>query len=413
MTPHTTRSPLALLATNRRYLLFTLVVLMPAVAFGALTTARAALAMSAFGGAVGLGSIAVVISLAAGAAAIPSGAISDAFGPRTVFLVSGLASATVNAVTAWMAVTGQLTALNFMVLAGVDGAFAAMNATSFVPMQVSLVEPRDRGSAQIVHVLRLSLGALIGTFIAGVVAAPAAVAFAASLIVAVFNLIAWRIARPSRTHDKSRTRSTVRIDLRGLLATVRGNRPLAYLITLLVVLTFVIPTQLVGLVLADNGLLRYGYQASMAGLLGFLAARLVLMATGLRLPPRGTMLITMSIYTGVTLVGAVLLYADLLLGNIPLVLALVFIASLASGIALEFNSALVQQLCPDAIRGRITGLITSGRAIMTAIGAFVATTIQLALDEPELVGTLTVLGILVLVLTRGFARIPNPDRMPS
>lgn len=404
------RSPLALLASNARFTALSLVLLVPAIAFGALSVARGSDAARLYGGAAGIGELAVVMALAAAATAIPAGAVCDAVNPRVVFVATALVGGSTNLVVGVASLFGHLPFGLYVALAAVDGSMAAMNATALIPMQTALVAPRDTGAAQIVSTLRLSVGVLLGTLIAGVVANSTAVSLVGGLVVATFSVLAWVIARPGRHIGGERTAprpSAPPTRTRDLVALLRRYPSLSYTVVVLLVLHLVIPTQLVGVVLADNDMLPVGYKVLMAGILAAIIARAVLIVTGLRLPAQRTLVASFGLYTAVAAFAALLLYRDVLLTNLPLTLVLVFLATFGSSLAVEFTAALVQQACPDPIRGRVTGLITSARGVMTAAGAFLATSIQVIADEPELLAVLSILAIVVLVSTRGFARMPQ------
>ena len=404
------RSPLALLGANPRFALLSLVMLMPAMSFGAVGVARVREATYVFGGVAGIGTIATVAALAAGVAAIPAGAIADAINPRIVFVVASFLGALVNIVGTVLAMRDALQPGQFMMLAAFDGAIAAINSTSVVPMQMSLVDSADTGAAQIVHVVRLSVGALVGTIVANVFSNTGTVVLVSSALLASSSLIAWFLVRPSAVQSAGRARRHTRASIGDVFRVIGADHGLRNAIVVMLAMNLVVPTQLVAVVLADNQLSRFSFPAAMAGLIGALGARLVLMKTGLALPVTRTLRTTFGFYTALTAFGAILLWFDALLGRLPLVVIMVFLGTAASSITLEFTSALVQQTCPDDIRGRITGLLTSARALMTAIGATLATSIQISADEPELVTVLALAALAVLVGSRGFSRIPDPSR---
>jgi MFS family permease len=383
-----------------------------AMGYGALTQTRTAVAASTFGGAAGIGGVAIVLAVAGAAAALTSGALSDRRGPRPVFVATTIGAAAVNLSTAALLAGGHLSLAVFVVAVASAAVFTAMNMTAVVPLSMGIAGMQARAAVQIVNMLRMAIGIMAGLWLAGTVARPVPTLLIAAVVVPTCSLIAAAIAtrapvpsRPPNSAGGSNPRVTT-----GVLATLRAERPLMAAFWLLLVLDLVVPSQLVAIVLTDNDLFHRVHQLLLAGLVGVLISRLTLLVTGLRLRVRLAMLGAFSTYTAVAVIGAFLLVRGSLLSNHALVVAFVFVASMTSAFTLEVASALVQQRCPDEVRGRITGALQAGRTLMTSAGVALAATVQVAADEAPLVAGLAALAVLVLVITRGFATI---DERPA
>ncbi len=403
------QSPLALLRANPRFVGFTIVMFPAAMALGAFTQTRTASAANSSAGTAGIGAVTMAIAIAAAAAALLSGGLSDRFGARVVFIVTTLAALAVNLVGNFLALASATTAISFLLTSAAGGAIAAMNMTSLVPMSMGIAPPEARSAVQIVNMLRMAVGVMFGVWLAGLIAQPVIVGFVSTAMIAACSLAAAALspaggaAKPDAPDSAAPGRSGAGIA--GTLAVLRHEPLLRTTILVLLALDVVIPSQLVAVVLSDNQLFKHYHTLVLAGLAGALVSRLILTLTGLRIRVRAWLLTAFSAYTVACLVGALLFHTQVLLSSQVLMAAAVFIGSVTSGFAIEVNAALVQQRCPDEIRGRITGTVQAGRTLMTAVGVAIAATLQVATDEAPLMLALAVLSILVLLATRGFAVI--------
>ncbi|MBM3687308.1 MAG: MFS transporter, partial [Actinobacteria bacterium] len=155
-----------------RFALFMLLMVPAAGTIGAKEAARLDYVTDAFGSALGIGSVGAVIAVGTAIAGSVAGPLCDRINPRGVLLLSFAMIAASNLVTVALLIQGALATGLIEVLAFWYGLAFGIGVPALLKLQAALVPLDARGSAEIINILRLSVGGIIGVFLARISPSP-------------------------------------------------------------------------------------------------------------------------------------------------------------------------------------------------------------------------------------------------
>ena len=378
-----------------------LIVLPTAIALGAKEVARLQYVTEVFGGAGGIGTVGAVVAVAVAVGGATSGPLCDRINPRGVLIISMLGVACSNILSSTLISSGELTVPLVLLIAVVDGGSLGVGAPALLKVQAALVPSDARGSAEIVNIFRLSIGAVIGLVLASLSPSPALTLLMGGVVTfAVVAGVAWVTSGISATPGTS-----IRGDRAGLWSTLAALPSLRYVVIADLVLTFTIPTQLSNVVLAEEGDVSLILPVLLAGVLGVLSGRLILVATGSTGAVRTQLLIAFGLFIGVALLAVPATVSGLTFESGLVFAGLILAGSAASSYVLGLLAALVQQKVPDEVRGALSGFMAAARSLLVAGAAAFITAVIVPLSSAAVVITVCVLAVVALAVVRGFAGV--------
>ncbi len=387
------------LAGNRRIFGFIAVLLGTTIGGNALAVARVG-----FVGQSGLpdATLGLVISLGllvSAVVAFPAGAWVDRANPRRLLLLAMTFTGLVNLVTGLLMLSDRLSLPLLIALQVTDTAAVMVQIPAILSIQAALVAPGVRGSAQIVNLTGVGLGAVIGSLAASTVADPGVVFVGTGVLFVFTGVAAFLVSRPARF--VSRARVALRETVRQVVPRVRQTPGLPAVLAADVVMRTMVPTSLIGTLLLDlNVPYRVGQTAAAASV-GYLLGNLTLSVRGIHGRLRRRLLIC---YTGY---ACVLVIAAALLGNGPsahgspelIMIVLVAAGTALAAHALGISSALVQQRSPDEIRGRLIGLLViPTRALQALTASLLVAAVTVGTAQIVLAGLAVIVVAAVLAL---------------
>ena len=389
-----------------RFALFMLLMLPAAGTIGAKEVARLDFVTDAFGSALGIGSVGAVIAVGTAIAGSIAGPLCDRINPRGVLILSFAIIATGNLVTVALLVQGALATGLIEVLAFVDGLAFGIGVPALLKLQAAMVPPDARGSAEIINILRLSVGGIIGVFLARISPSPEVTLTACAATLAVVGIGVAALTRSVRPAvSASTTPGQQGGGLDGLRRVLRDMPTLRYIVIADLVITFVVPTQLSNVVLVDEGNESLVLLVLLGGVVGVMVGRLSLVVTGSLGPVRRQLFGVFTAYAIVCIVSVLALSAGWLLASGLVAGAFVFLGSATSSYCLGLLAALVQQNVPDHVRGALSGLMAAARSLLIALAASIITLVVLPFSALAVLILLSVLTVGSLSLLRGFRGI--------
>lgn len=391
------------LAPTPRLFVYMAALLIPAISLGAREVARWQYLNDTFDSEWGLGLTAALAAVVIAVTGLYFGRITDRRDPRPFVVVAtsiGALTATVaglaiilGGVTPWLAVT----------LAIADGFAFGMGSVALLKTQASFVRPGAEGATEIVNILRLGIGGVVGALIAGAMPNPQTTLLAVAVVILVANVFVWKVMMPVVMRPAPAANVLNPGAFRTYLRSSDSPRSLLVIDLLLAV---IIPTQLVNLVLIDLDLPELASTSIAAGMAGVLAGRMLLTVLGFRGNPRLLLIISVLGLCLTQLVGAIALQDNWLVRQALLLPAIVIIGSLMSTYAQGLTAAIIQQQVTDAYRGRFSSLVVAGRNVLISIGVLLGTFIAVYWDAQVLLTTLALSLILLTVGTRAFRAVP-------
>lgn len=374
--------------------------------------ARLEYGLSTTGNVSGVGVIAGSFSIAVAVTSVFGGRAADRFRPRSI-LVTGLAlTAVISSLIALLIATDRMTIVTLVMLSAAEGVAAAFLLPAVIKGQAAIVAADAKGSAEIVNLLRLGLGTLLGVVIAGWLDDPVLTMVVGAVFTVVAAIAMWLIASDARPAHASASNHS----FRRVVADIAANPALRTAVVIDLVIALTLPTQLTSVVLTERDRLALSGVAFAAGLSGVVAGQLLLAVTGLREAVRRNLTIAYSIFLALALIGVFGLAEGWAMRNTTVMVAMLFIGSASSAYALATTGGLIQQHVPDEIRGTLAGLMNTGRFILIALGAWLLTTVALLSDARYVMGFLALELAVVLVATRAFAGITlrrEPAPLPA
>jgi hypothetical protein len=392
-----------------RFALLMLISLPTAIALGAKEIARLEYVTEVFGSAGGIGTVGVVVAVAVALGGATSGPLCDRINPRGVLIISMLGVACSNVISSTLILRGELTVPIVLVIAALDGGALGIGAPALLKVQAALVPGDARGSAEIVNIFRLSLGAVVGLVLASLSPSPAFTLLVGGGVTFVVAAgVAWLTSGMSAT-----VMSTALAGHVGLWSTLVALPSLRYVVIADLVFTFAIPTQLSNVILAEEGDVFLVLPVLLAGVVGVLIGRLALIATGSTGNVRRQLLIAVGSFIGIALLAVPLTVAGFTLDSGLTSAVFILAGSAASSYVLGLLSALVQQAVPDDVRGALSGFMAAARSLLIAGAAALITAVIVPLSSLAVLITVCTLAVVALAVVRGFAGVTAYDAGPS
>jgi hypothetical protein len=380
-----------------------MLIFLPAAAtLGAKERARLDYVTEAFGDARGIGTVAVVMAVSLAVGGVTAGVLADRVRPQLLLFSGICATVLVNLATGLALLDGPLSIDRVVASTAVEWVSAGIIIPALLTVQATLVPQDARGSAEIVNVLRLGIGGIIGILLASYSPSSAATVLACAGVMACVGIGQLVVTRglPSPARSVAAGRAEM-----SLWAVLRTNGALRRVVIADLVLTFVIPTQLSNSVLVEEGDVVLVLPVLLNGVFGVLVGRLTLLFTGSLGDVRRALLISFGLYATVAVVAVPAALSGLLLERAELASVGIFLGSSLSAFALGMLSALVQQLVPDDIRGALSGSMAAARSLLVGASAGLLAILIVPLSSEAVIVVVAVLAVAALAAVRGFSGI--------
>jgi hypothetical protein len=380
-----------------------MLIFLPAAAtLGAKERARLDYVTEAFGDARGIGTVAVVMAVSLAVGGVTAGVLADRVRPQLLLFSGICATVLVNLATGLALLDGPLSIDRVVASTAVEWVSAGIIIPALLKVQATLVPQDARGSAEIVNVLRLGIGGIIGILLASYSPSSAATVLACAGVMACVGIGQLVVTRglPSPARSVAAGRAEM-----SLWAVLRTNGALRRVVIADLVLTFVIPTQLSNSVLVEEGDVVLVLPVLLNGVFGVLVGRLTLLFTGSLGDVRRALLISFGLYATVAVVAVPAALSGLLLERADLASVGIFLGSSLSAFALGMLSALVQQLVPDDIRGALSGSMAAARSLLVGASAGLLAILIVPLSSEAVIVVVAVLAVAALAAVRGFSGI--------
>lgn len=371
-----------------------------AMSLGAREVARWQYLDEAFSDEWGFGETAAVAAVALAVTSLTLGRVMDRRDPRPFVLVAFALAILPNGLIGFLLLQGPLPIWIALVAAAFDGAGLGLAGVSLLKTQAAFVNPGAEGAAEILNVLRLGIGGVLGALLAGLSPDPAWTLLATVPLLAVSSFLVWIVMRPIA--PRTPPAGLARIGL-SVVAYLRATPRLARIVGVDLTLSLVIPTQLVNLVLTNLDAPNIAAASIASGMVGVLLGRLALTLIGFRGNPRLILLITVGSLSCLQFLGAVSLTDRWILSQ-PLALpAIVILGTIASTYAQGLLAAIIQQEVAEEYRGRLGSILVAGRNILISVGALAGALSAVTLGAQWLLGLLACSLLVVIGVTRGFS----------
>ncbi|MBX3133963.1 MAG: MFS transporter [Gemmatimonadaceae bacterium] len=303
---------------------------------------------------------------------LPGGMLADRADKLRVIRVAQSLMLLEATVLWWLAWTGHLTIGWLIALTSIGGLLAAFEIPARQALWVHLVDRADLPKAIGLNSMGFNLARVLGPSIAAVVIAKFGIAWtfglnALSFLAVLIGLA--MLALPASAREGGGAGQGLRAGLAEALRYVRGTAPLPALMLVAMVFSILgVPVITLLPVVARDllGLGAEGYGALMASLgIGAMVGALAVAATGGGVRKGRTLYIASHLFPALLVVFALVRY-------VPLNGLLLFVV----GITMIVNNALVnsrlQEVVPDALRGRVLSLYIMVYIGGAPIGSFVA-----------------------------------------
>ena len=372
-----------------------------------LVTARNSFASVGFGGAQGIGDVAVAATVGGGIAGVLAGSLADKYSPRSILVIVYFAMG-LSTLALWFLIHEVDPSRGaYLAVAAVDGALVAISVSALAKFQARLVGDGAKGAAESVNGIRSSVGSLIGIAVGLFVGSGAfSVLFAAALFPVVAMLILVVTKRPASSARSSVARGG---SARDFFLALRRETELRDIVIADGLMYLALPSALLsmGVVAEDINRLNpiLAPILASAGIIGVLAGRLLVAARGTLGPVPRDLTFATVLYALLALSSWLAIQGDWLLNQVILMTAAAAVASACGSFVQALLGAKLQERLPEDLRARGTGLIYGMRAFQLTIGVTVATWV---VAGGSLHHYLVLVGIGLLVATiglRGFRRI--------
>lgn len=380
------------------------VMLIPAVSLGAREVARWQYLNDTFDSEWGLGLTAALSAIVVAATGLFFGRIMDQRDPRPYVVIATSIAAVTSLVTGIAIIQGGVSPWLAVLAAFADGLALGMGSIALLKTQASFVRPGAEGATEIVNILRLGVGGVVGALIAGVMPSTQSTLIVMACLLIVTNLFIWQSMKPV----VMRSPEAVNVMSRGAFKSyLRSSHSPRSVLLIDLFLAVIIPTQLVNLILIDLSIPDLASLSIAAGMAGVLLGRVLLTALGFRGNPRLLLFAAVLGLALVQLIGAVALQDNWLIKQALLLPAIVIIGSILSTYAQGLTAAIIQQQVSDQFRGRFSSLVVAGRNVLVSVGVLVGTYVAVRWGAQILLVTLA-LGLIILTLaTRAYRVIPH------
>jgi MFS family permease len=388
------------LRTTPRIFAFMGLLIGTAMSLGAKEVARWQYIDETFTDEWGLGETAAVSAVAVAVTSLTLGRVLDRRDPRPYVMLAFALSIVSNGLIGFLLLQGPLPIWVALVTAAFDGAALGVGGVALLKTQAAFVVPGAEGAAEILNVLRLGIGGVLGAVLAGLSPDPAWTLLATLPPLVISSAVLWWVMRPIRP----------RVPLVGtvkegpsVVAYLRATPRLARIVQVDLILSLVIPTQLVNLVLSDLDAPDIAAVSIASGMVGVLLGRLALTVIGFRGSPRLILIVTVGSLSFLQFVGALSLTDRWLISQLLALPAIVIMGSIASTYAQGLLAAIIQQEVAEEYRGRLGSILVAGRNILISVGALAGALGAATLGAQWLVGLLACSLLLVIGVTRGFS----------
>ena len=396
--PHQS-SMIARLAQTPRIFVLAGVMTLSGTTFGTREVTRLALINSLVGAEWGVSVLAVVVAVFSAVAAVLTGRLVDRWDPR-LFVFTGLGlAAGVSVVTAALVTTERLTVSGLIIVTALDAMSIGLGLPSMLKVQAAIVRPNAVGGAEMLNVLRIGVGSVVGALVAGALNNVQATLWFSAVALTITTALVWLVLRPVVPRAKPMVGIPTGPSVWRYL---KGSEGMRRLIIVDLALTFVIPTQFVNLVLVGGNYAELFGLCVAAGMVGVLVGRLALLVIGFRGNPSYVVLGATLGLLAMQLVTVYLLANSWLMGVPWLLVVDIAVGTVMLTYAQGLLAALVQQNVAEEVRGSLSGGLIAGRAILISIAALIAAVIGATYGAQVLLGTLAISLLIVVVATKGF-----------
>lgn len=346
-----------------------------------------------------LGQSAAVSAVTVAVTGLLLGRVIDRRDPRKYVVLGAVIAAIGNVVTGLSLMRGPLPLSIILLSAVFDGAGIGIGAVALLKTQAAFVRPGAEGAVEIINILRLGAGGVVGAIIGGASPSPQATLLVSAVVMIPSTIGLWSSMRrvtPRLASPEQALRTTT------FLTYLRTNPTLTGIVVLDLVLTLVIPTQLVNLVLLNLDVPELASLSIASGMAGVLLGRLALVTLGFRGSPRTIVLAAVVALITIQLLGAIALTDQWLLGQLLVLPIIVIVGSICSTYAQGLLAAIIQQTVDEPYRGSLASVLVAGRNGLISVGAIFGAFVSTIFGAQILVLTLAGALIAVTVLFRGF-----------
>lgn len=391
-------------ATPRIYVYMGLLV-GTAMSLGAKEVARWQYIEETFTDEWGLGETAAAAAISVAVVSLTLGRVLDRRDPRPYVILAFALSMVSNGLVGYLLLQGPLAIWLTLVAAVIDGAALGVGGVALLKTQAAFVKPGAEGAAEILNVLRLGIGGVLGAVLAGLSPEPAWTLLASVPVLIISSAALWWVMLPISPRLPPPGSSTTKTSV---VAYLRSSPRLTRIVGVDLVLSLVIPTQLVNLVLSNLDASEIAAVSIASGMAGVLLGRLALTLRGFRGNPRTILLLSVGSLSALQMLGALSLTDRWLLTE-PLALpTIVILGTIASTYAQGLLAAIIQQEVAEDYRGRLGSILVAGRNILISVGALAGALGAATLGSQWLVLLLGLSLLLVIASTRGFTMLARP-----
>lgn len=393
----------AQLRPTPRVFVFMALLLGGAISLGSKEVARWQYLDEAFDSEWGLGSAAAISAVAVAVTSLFVGRIVDRRDPRP-FVVTALGFGAVgNLIVALVLIPGPISPGWIVLSALIDGATIGMGGVALLKTQAAFVRPGAEGAAEIVNILRLGVGGVIGAVLGGLSPDPTLTLIVGSILLLATVVGLWWAMRSVTPRPSARGRT----GMVAVLGYLRSARALRGLVIIDLALAFVIPTQLVNLVLVGMDAPQVASLSIAAGMVGVLVGRLALAVVGFRGDPRRLLTLMVVGLALAQILAAVGLTDGWLIDQVLVLPAIIIIGSIFSTYAQGVTASIIQQEVAEEHRGGLASILVAGRNVLISVAALASAALAVAWGPQALIGVLALGLIVVLVASRRFVSVPS------
>ena len=374
-----------------------------AISLGSKEVARWQYLNEAFDSELGLGTAAAISAVAVAVTSLSLGRIIDRRDPRP-FVVGALTFAALgNLAVAFVLIPGPIAPPWILLSATIDGAALGVGGVALLKMQAAFVRPGAEGAAEIVNILRLGIGGVIGAVLGGLSPDPSVTLMVGSTFLLATIVGLWWVMRPVTPRPSARGRT----GMVAVLGYLRSAGTLRGLVIIDLALAFVIPTQLVNLVLVGRDAPQVASLSIAAGMVGVLVGRLALAVVGFRGDPRRLLTLMVVGLALAQMLASLALKDGWLMGQLLLLPAIIIVGSIFSTYAQGVTASIIQQEVAEEHRGGVASILVAGRNVLISVAALGGAALAVAWGPQVLVGVLALSLIVVLIASRRFAAVPS------
>lgn len=334
------QSVLRQLRATPRVFTFMAFLLAGSISLGAKEVARWQYIAETFPTEWGVGQAAAASAVSVAIFGFLTGRVADHRDPRPLALLALSIAATGNAIVGVALLSGPLPEWLVLLASVIDGASLGVGGVALLKTQAAFVRPGAEGAAEILNVLRLGIGGVVGAVLAGLSPSPSMTLLVSAGAMYLANIGLWVTMRPVQPRRPTpRTESPPA----SLWFYLRSSPGLTKVVTLDLILALVIPTQLVNLLLFNLDVPQIASMSIASGMAGVLIGRLTLALVGFRGSPRAIVLATTSSLAVLQILGVISLNDRWILDQPFILPAIIIAGSVCSTYAQGLIAAILQQ----------------------------------------------------------------------